>query len=144
MTIELWMLLATTGVLFGLTLVQGVANPLAGISPSTVLGNRDDMPPLVGLRGRSARAVANLLEGLAIFAPLVIAAHLAGISNSLTVGGATLYFLARAAHAVIYVLGIPLLRTLAFFAGVVGLAMILGALLGLEGPADPIVSLSLR
>jgi uncharacterized MAPEG superfamily protein len=139
MTVELWMLVATTGVLFGLTLVQSAANVIDGVPVRTVIGNRDDMPPLTGLRGRSYRAVINLLEGMAIFAPLIIVAHLAGVSNTLTVGGATLYFLARAAHATIYVLGIPLLRTLAFLVGMAGLGMIVLALIGFDGPAEPFI-----
>lgn len=133
-TTELWMLLGTVGILFVLTMgVQPFANTVAGISPNVVFGNREDMPPLIGLRGRAQRAVLNLIEGLAIFAPLVIIAHVAGVSNELTVGGATLYFAARAAHATIYVLGIPYLRTLAFFAGVIGQGMIVAALLGYSG-----------
>jgi uncharacterized MAPEG superfamily protein len=43
--------------------------------------------------------------------------------------GATIFFWARLAYAVIYLIGIPWLRTLAWFVGVIGMAMIAWVLL---------------
>jgi uncharacterized MAPEG superfamily protein len=49
----------------------------------------------------------------------------AGVSNDATARGATMFFYARVAHSVIYIAGIPYLRTLAFlvgFSGMLGIA----------------------
>ncbi len=67
---------------------------------------------------RAQRAHANAVANLAVFAPLVIAVHVAGQSSSLTSGACMMFFFARTAHYVVYALGLPLLRTLLFFVGV--------------------------
>lgn len=90
--------------------------------------NRIKVRGLVGAMGNSTatslphsdwaeRAIAahkNAIENLAIFAALVLVAHAAGISTSLTDGAAMVYFFARLAHFVIQTAGIPVLRTLVF------------------------------
>ncbi len=131
MTTELWMLLYTT-LLFALCLgIQTISSVAAGIPLKTLVGDRSDMPPLEGLRGRATRTVNNSVEGMVMFVPLVIIAHLAGISNDLTVMGATLYFWSRVAFVPLYLFGIPWVRTLVFFAGLAGLLMIAGAIFGM-------------
>ena len=65
------------------------------------------------------RAHTNAVENLVIFAPLVLALHATGASTPVTAGACTVYFFARLAHYVIYTLGLPLLRTLAFAIGFV-------------------------
>lgn len=49
---------------------------------------------------RAWRAHQNMLETLVPFAVLVLAAHLAGISTSVTVGASVAFFWLRLAHAV--------------------------------------------
>lgn len=66
---------------------------------------------------RLIRAHANAVENLVIFAALVLIAHAAGISNSVTVGACVVYFWARVVHAMAYAVALPWLRTLAFAAG---------------------------
>lgn len=77
---------------------------------------------------RAQRAHYNAVENLVVFAALVTAAALAGVDSRLAVAGCILFFWARAAHYVIYTLGIPVLRTLAFVVGVVGEVLIAIAL----------------
>lgn len=77
---------------------------------------------------RAQRAHYNAVENLVVFAALVAAAQLAGVSTPLTLIGCILFFWARAAHYVVYTLGFPVLRTLAFVAGVVGQILIFIAL----------------
>lgn len=67
-------------------------------------------------RARSAHH--NAIENLAVFAPVVLVAAVSGISTPATVLAANVYVVARLAHYVIYAIGIPVLRTLAFVAGV--------------------------
>src|SRR5262249_59877374 len=68
-----------------------------------VLGNRDDPPPLPAWAWRADRAHRNMLENFPHFAALVLLTNLAGLANPLTALGATIFFWARLAHAVLYI-----------------------------------------
>jgi uncharacterized MAPEG superfamily protein len=87
-------------------------------------GNREKMPEMSDWAGRAARAHGNMLESLILFAILVIAARLANVSNAMTLLGAQLFFWGRVAHAIIYIIGIPWLRTAAWLVSVIGLLLI--------------------
>ncbi len=91
---------------------------------STLAGNRDNVPDLTGLAGRAKRAHLNMVENLVLFAALVLIAAAAGKANSATATGAAIFFWGRLAHAIIYLVGIPWLRTLAWVVSVVGMVMI--------------------
>jgi uncharacterized MAPEG superfamily protein len=80
---------------------------------------------------RMLRAHRNAAENLAIFAPLVLALHAVGNSNGTTVTACVVYFLARAAHFVVYTLAIPLLRVLAFVIGFAAQMVLALSLLGI-------------
>jgi uncharacterized MAPEG superfamily protein len=73
--------------------------------------------PLWGMRAN--RAYVNAVESFAPFAALVIVAHLAGKANATTAFLATSFFWLRLAHAVVYLLGIPYLRTVIYTLGYV-------------------------
>jgi uncharacterized MAPEG superfamily protein len=73
--------------------------------------------PLWGMRAN--RAYVNAVESFAPFAALVIAAHLAGKANATTAFLATSFFWLRLAHAAVYLLGIPYLRTVIYTLGYV-------------------------
>jgi uncharacterized MAPEG superfamily protein len=66
---------------------------------------------------RMMRAHGNAVENLVIFAPLVLALQLQDISNALTETACIVYFFARATHYIVFTLGVPLLRVIAFVAG---------------------------
>jgi uncharacterized MAPEG superfamily protein len=87
-------------------------------------GNRENMPEMSNWAGRAARAHRNMLESLVLFAILVFAARLVNISNAMTLLGAQLFFWGRLAHAIIYIIGIPWLRTAAWLVSVIGLLLI--------------------
>src|SRR6185295_13490310 len=93
-------------------------------------GNRENMPEMSGWAGRAARAHSNMLENLVLFAILVLSARAANISNGMTLFGAQLFFWGRVAHAIIYLAGIPWLRTVAWTVSVIGLLVIFFQLLG--------------
>ena len=103
------------------------ANTQVGLT--TLAGNREDLPDMVGWAGRARRAHLNMIENFVLFAALVLIAAVAGKANATTAMGATIFFWARLAYAVIYLIGIPWLRTLAWFVGVIGMAMIAWVLL---------------
>ena len=80
---------------------------------------KDPEPRPVPLWGKRAnRAHLNAVESIAPFAALVLVIHLTGQSNAMTAFWAALFFWARLAHAVVYLAGIPYVRTLIFAVGV--------------------------
>jgi uncharacterized MAPEG superfamily protein len=66
--------------------------------------------PLPAWVNRANRAQINAVENLATFAPVVLIAHAVGVSTSVTVVSAAVYFYARAAHAVVHITGFSLFR----------------------------------
>jgi uncharacterized MAPEG superfamily protein len=87
-------------------------------------GNHEKFPEITGWAGRARRAHYNMLENLVLFASLVLVATIAGKTNDMTVMGAQVFLWARVAYALIYLIGIPWLRTLAWAVSIVGLIMI--------------------
>jgi uncharacterized MAPEG superfamily protein len=88
-------------------------------------GPRDNLPPPKPFQARTKRVVDNHREGLTIFAPLILAAACAHISDAWTVLGAQLFFWSRLAHAILYLAGAPMVRPLAYAVGVAGIFMVL-------------------
>ena len=86
--------------------------------PDTV-GYPDKPKPQSPWAVRLMAAHANAVENLVVFAALVLAAKVAGVSNSATVFAAALYFWGRVVHVIAYTFRIPWVRTLGFIAGFV-------------------------
>jgi uncharacterized MAPEG superfamily protein len=78
--------------------------------------------PLPPWGKRADRTYINAVENFAPFAALVIVAHLAGKADAMTAFWAMSYFWLRLAHAVVYLLGLPLVRTIIFTLGYVAVA----------------------
>jgi uncharacterized MAPEG superfamily protein len=68
---------------------------------------------------RADRTYVNAVESFAPFAALVIVVHLAGKANAMTAFWTMAFFWLRLAHAVVYLLGLPYVRTLIFTLGYV-------------------------
>lgn len=66
---------------------------------------------------RAKRAHSNAVENLVLFAPLVLLVHFAGTADGSTAIAAMAYFIFRAAHYVVYLLAMPVVRTLLFIGG---------------------------
>ena len=98
------------------------ANKQVGLS--TLAGNREGMAQLTGFAGRARRAHLNMLENMVLFTALVLVVAVAGKANAMTAMGALIFFWARLVYAVIYLLGIAWLRTLAWAVSVIGMIMI--------------------
>lgn len=101
----------------------------AQVGLPTLAGNRDDMPAATGLAGRAQRAHRNMLENLPLFAALVLVVQLTGHNSPMTVLGAQFFFWARLAYAVIYLAGIPWLRTASWAVSLAGMILIIVELL---------------
>jgi uncharacterized MAPEG superfamily protein len=83
----------------------------------------DPSPRPVPLWGKRAdRAYLNAVEVFAPFAALVVIAHIAGKANAMTAFWAISFFWLRVAHAVVYLLAVPFVRTLIFTLGFVAVA----------------------
>ena len=103
-------------------------------------GNRDAVPPLPAWAGRAERAQWNLIANLVPFSALVLVAHQTGLLDAETASGARLFFWARLAYAVIYIAGIPYLRTVAFVASLFGMFDIASVLLSAWGGSSAAAS----
>jgi len=86
-------------------LMGAMANPSPGDAPQSPWAQR------------LQRAHWNAVENLVVFATLVLTLQIMQHSTRSTVIACAVYFWARLAHAVLYTLGIPVLRTLAFTVG---------------------------
>ena len=127
MTIELWMLLGSSAILFVLIMLQQLYLDLTA-GAKYALSNRSEPIAKSSLAGRIDRAIMNLRENLLLFAPVVLVFAVAGISTGSTQTGAIVFFIARIVHAITYVSGIIMVRSLSWFAGIIGIGIMLSAL----------------
>ncbi len=115
-----------------LTFVQmlvAVTGAILQVGLPALAANREGLAACTGWAGRTARAHHNMLENLVLFAALVLVAVAAGRTNSTTLLGAQLFFWARLVYALVYLAGIPWLRTAVWLVSVVGLALIFSQVL---------------
>ena len=131
MSIELTMLALSVALLFVLVLIQANAG-VAAQGLWVMAGPRDNLPPPKLWQARTLRCVDNHREGLIMFAPLVLIAADVGISNTLTVWGAQLFFYSRVVHAVVYLAGLPYIRPVFWTLGLIGTIMVFLALFGVN------------
>ena len=123
MSPELKYLLFSVVLTFVQVLIAAMAaNQVVGLT--TLAGNRDDLPVMSGFAGRAKRAHLNMLENMVLFSALVLIAVVAQKTNAMTALGAMIFFWARLLYAVIYLIGIPWLRTLAWAVSVIGMVMV--------------------
>ncbi len=87
-------------------------------------------PPQSPWAQRLYFAHTNAVENLVIFAPLVLILDNLGHSTQITAAACAVYFWARLAHVIVYTIGVPVLRTLAFAAGFAAQAVLLLAVFG--------------
>ena len=66
---------------------------------------------------RAYRAHMNAFEGIALFAPAVLAVQVTGTNTEMTALAAAAYFWARLAYAPMYYFSVPVLRTALWFVG---------------------------
>jgi uncharacterized MAPEG superfamily protein len=92
-----------------------------------LMGPRDDPRPVTGQAARLSRAYANFLETFPLFAVAVIAVVMAGKTSSQTTFGCWLYLVARVAYTPLYALGLPVVRTIAWTASMIGIIWIIVA-----------------
>ena len=129
MSTNITMLVLSLLLLLILQLVQGLHTTTNHGLPYS-LSSRDKAVDLGLFGGRLQRAKVNLIENLALFVPLSIVAEVSHASPATVAWGAIIFFAARVVHAVTYLSGVSIIRTLSWVAGVVGCVMIGLAIVG--------------
>lgn len=124
MTIELWVLITCCGLALFLSSVPLFRAMRLQWGFKAMLGSREGLPPLTGWGGRVVRSYNNLMDNLVLYGAVVLTAHAIGVSNEWTVLGAHAFLIGRLLHAVTYIAGITVVRTLAYIVGMVGTVMI--------------------
>ena len=124
MTIELTYLVYSVGLTFVLLMIPATTKVLQN-GLVIMVGPRDDLPEPSVFAHRAQRAAGNMVENMALFVPLVMAAHMTGVSNESTILGAQLFLTGRLLHAIVYLAGWPWVRTVAWFIAILGMAMII-------------------
>lgn len=123
MTPDLKYLLFSTILTFVQVLIAAaLANQAVGLA--ALAGNREGVGEFPGIAGRAKRAHLNMIENMVLFTALVLIAVVGGKANATTAMGAMIFFWARLAHAIIYLAGLPWLRTVAWAVSVIGMVMI--------------------
>ena len=114
-----------------LALVQmliAVLGAMGQVGLVPLAGNREGLGEVTGWAGRARRAHFNMLESLAVFAIVVLVAHVSRHANATTALGATLFFWGRVAFALVYLAGIPWLRTAVWLVSVAGIVLVFSQL----------------
>lgn len=114
---EFWWL-GLMGIVMAVMILPYVLDRIVTAGLGGALGNPQDneIPPSAWAE-RLKAAHYNCVENLAVFAPLTVAAVVSGLSSGGTLLAVQVFVIARILYIVIYALGIPGLRTLAFLAG---------------------------
>jgi uncharacterized MAPEG superfamily protein len=123
MTAELTLLVWTLALAF-VQMVVAVLGSIGQVGLPTLAGNREPVPDVTGWAGRAARAHRNMLESLPLFIALVLVAQVAGRASAATLLGCQLFFWGRLVYAVVYIAGVPWVRTLVWSVSVLGLVLI--------------------
>src|SRR3979490_233249 len=124
MTRELFWLTLTV-ILTGLLWIPYILNrcQVRGLSGAMANPSRNDKPhaewpPSLWF------AHGNAIENLIVFAPLVLILAQIDYSTKWTVYACAVYFWARVAHMIVYMMGVPVFRTLAFTVGFLAQAVL--------------------
>jgi uncharacterized MAPEG superfamily protein len=124
LTPELFWLTCTV-ILTGLLWVPYILNRITVRGMPATLGNPTrDAKPHAAWANRLMFAHDNAVENLVIFAPLVLILNEIDYSTKWTVYASAVYFWARLAHLIVYTLGLPVFRTLAFTVGFLAQAVL--------------------
>ncbi len=110
--------LTLTVILTGLLWVPYILNRISvrGLSGTLANPSRNDKPHAPWAQ-RLMFAHDNAVENLVIFAPLVLILNEIDYSTKWTVYATAVYFWSRVAHLIVYTLGLPVFRTVAFTVG---------------------------
>lgn len=87
----------------------------------------EEMPPLKPIAGRINRNFRNYMETFPLFVAAVLIAEAAGVHNGLSLWGGAAYLGGRFGYTLLYVAGIPLIRSLFWNIAAFGMLAVLAA-----------------
>ncbi len=128
MTPELTYLVYAVILLIAHMLIQATLSDLSKGLP-WALGSQDEPREQNAIAGRVDRALRNYVYNFPAFIALVLILTVTETNTASTATGAALWFWARVAYIPAYASGIPLVRSIAWFASLVGLLMMILPLL---------------
>ena len=118
MTADLWILLSLAVLTELLTLPPLMARGSVPGGIRWIFYNRDtDLKGVAPWGGRAVRAHANLADNLAMYAAVIGIANVTGATDGTTLVAGSVLLAARLLHAMVYIAGIPYLRTAVFAVG---------------------------
>ncbi|NRQ16028.1 MAPEG family protein [Ensifer sesbaniae] len=122
---EIWVLGWSVVLLIVHILVQGLSLDLAGdLGVKYLLGPRDQQRVSKSIvAGRLLRALRNMLETYPAFVALALALAVTGKTGGLGAIGALTWILARVAYIILYVAGVPVLRSIVWFVSIIALLL---------------------
>ncbi len=122
---EIWVLGWSVVLLIVHILVQGLSLDLAGdLGVKYLLGPRDQQRVSKSIvAGRLLRALRNMLETYPAFVALALALAVTGKTGGLGAIGALTWILARVAYMILYVAGVPVLRSIVWFVSIIALLL---------------------
>jgi uncharacterized MAPEG superfamily protein len=124
MTPELQYLVYGVILLIAHTLIQATFSDLSkGLG--WALGPQDEKREQNAVAARIERALRNYLETFPAFAALALILAVTELGNATSALGAAIWFWARIAYIPAYASGIPLVRSVAWFTSLAGLAMMI-------------------
>lgn len=138
--------MSDTSLLLAAVLLTWLSTMLAGVlrvrswtpeGRKLAFGNREALPEPTPLAGRAERAARNNLENLVLFAATWAAARFAGAPRETIALAAHLFLWSRCAFTVVYLIGIPYLRTVLFASGVTATFILGAAALNHDGSPPP-------
>ncbi|MCK3778533.1 MAPEG family protein [Ensifer sesbaniae] len=122
---EIWVLGWSVVLLIVHILLQGLSLDLAGdLGVKYLLGPRDQQRVSKSIvAGRLLRALRNMLETYPAFVALALALAVTGKTGGLGAIGALTWILARVAYIILYVAGVPVLRSIVWFVSIIALLL---------------------
>ena len=88
------------------------------------LSNREKVPDVPAWVGRADRAQRNHHDNLALTATVILIAQITGNADDITAIASIIVLVMRVLHGIFYMIGIPVLRSLAYFAYVLVLLVV--------------------
>lgn len=121
---EIWVLGWSAVLLLVQMIIQ--ASAAGDLGPAYLFSPRDEKRESKSvLAGRLDRALKNLLETYPAFIALVVALVVTGKTGGIAATGAIIWIVARVIYVGLYATGIPVARTLAWFASIIGLVLMI-------------------
>lgn len=124
---EIWVLGWSAVLVIAHILVQALSLDLSGdLSTKYLLGPRDDQRVSKSVvAGRLIRSLNNMLETYPVFIGLALALAVTGKTGELGAVGAVMWIVARVAYTILYVTGVPVLRSIVWFVSIAGLVLMI-------------------